>query len=82
MLRRVMPAECWQCYVMQDTREGMLSWFALALECNSERNKIQMNPRLASNHSFFVSLVTVFLRLCDPFLEPLAGKAWGKIDAG
>ncbi|CAL8466128.1 g5664 [Coccomyxa elongata] len=66
----------------QDTREGMLSWLALALECNAERNKMQMNPRLASNHSFFVSLDTVLLRLCDPFLEPLSSKAWGKVDAG
>ncbi len=60
----------------------MLSWLALSLECNAERNKMQMNPRLASNHSFFVSLDTVLLRLCDPFLEPLSGKAWGKVDAG
>lgn len=57
-----------------------MRWFGLALECNTERNKLQMNPRLASNHSFFVGLVTVLLRLCDPFLEPLSGKAWGKLD--
>jgi ubiquitin conjugation factor E4 B len=24
----------------------------------------------------------VLLRLCDPFVEPLSGKAWGKLDAG
>ena len=27
-----------------------------------------------------VSLDAVLLKLCDPFLEPLSGKAWGKVD--
>jgi hypothetical protein len=60
----------------------MLAWLARALEANAERNKLQMNPRLAASHSFFASLAAVLLRLCDPFLEPLSGKAWGKLDPG
>ena len=66
----------------QETREGMLAWLARALEINRERNKLQMNPRLAGTHSFFASLDAVLLSLCDPFLEPLSGKAWGKLDPG
>ncbi|CAK0786013.1 hypothetical protein CVIRNUC_009226 [Coccomyxa viridis] len=64
----------------QDTREGMLSWLALALQSNAERGKMQMDPRKAANHSFFISLNAVLLKLCEPFLEPLSGKAWGKVD--
>ena len=60
----------------------MLAWLARALEINQERNKLQMNPRLAASHSFFASLTAVLLKLCDPFLEPLSGKAWGKLDPG
>ena len=65
---------------VQDTREGMLSWLALALQSNAERGKMQMDPRKAANHSFFISLNAVLLKLCEPFLEPLSGKAWGKVD--
>lgn len=67
------------CHV-QDTREGMLTWLALALQSNAERGKMQMDPRKAANHSFFISLNAVLLKLCEPFLEPLSGKAWGKVD--
>jgi len=66
--------------VVQDTREGMLTWLALALQSNAERGKMQMDPRKAANHSFFISLNAVLLKLCEPFLEPLSGKAWGKVD--
>ena len=66
--------------MVQDTREGMLAWLALALQSNAERGKMQMDPRKAANHSFFVSLNAVLLKLCEPFLEPLSGKAWGKVD--
>ena len=58
----------------------MLGWLALALQSNSERGKMQMDPRKAANHSFFISLNAVLLKLCEPFLEPLSGKAWGKVD--
>ncbi len=68
------------CADLQDTREGMLAWLALALQSNAERGKMQMDPRKAANHSFFISLNAVLLKLCEPFLEPLSGKAWGKVD--
>ncbi len=58
----------------------MLTWLALALQSNAERGKMQMDPRKAATHSFFISLNAVLLKLCEPFLEPLSGKAWGKVD--
>ena len=41
----------------------------------------QGDPARSASHGFFINLNAVLLRLCDPFLEPLSGKAWGKLDA-
>ena len=61
----------------------MLDWIANAIELNAkERSKMKMDPREAAPHGFFVNLNAVLLQMCEPFLEPLSGKAWGKVDAG
>ncbi len=60
----------------------MLAWLAAALELNAERGKMQMRIEKASSHGFAVNLSGVLMRLCDPFVDPLQGKAWGKLDAG
>lgn len=68
---------------VQDTREAMLKWIALCLECNAkERSKMNMDPAHAAPHGFFINLDSVLLKMCEPFLDPLSGKAWGKVDAG
>ena len=41
----------------------------------------QGDPARSASHGFFINLNAVLLRLCDPFLEPMSGKAWGKLDA-
>ncbi|KAL3145548.1 hypothetical protein ABBQ32_003373 [Trebouxia sp. C0010 RCD-2024] len=68
---------------MQDTREAMLQWIALCLERNAkERSKMNMDPANAAPHGFFINLDSVLLKMCEPFLDPLSGKAWGKVNAG
>ncbi|KAK9806446.1 hypothetical protein WJX73_007867 [Symbiochloris irregularis] len=62
------------------TRPAMLAWFAAVLEINDERAKLQGDPALAASDGFFLNLSAVLLRCCQPFLEPLSGKAWGKVD--
>ena len=61
----------------------MLQWLAAVIECNAkERSKMKMDHSQAASHGFFVNLNAVLLKMCEPFLDPLSGKAWGKIDAG
>lgn len=75
---RVSPS----CCLLQETRDPMLQWIALALETNSkERSKMKMNHALAAPHGLFINLDSVLLKMCEPFLEPASGKAWPKIDA-
>ena len=64
----------------QGTREATLQWLGAVLEVNEERAKLQANPALAASDGFFLNLSAVLLRCCEPFLEPLSGKAWGKVD--
>ena len=59
----------------------MLGWITAVLEANRERSKMRMDPRLASSHGLFMNLSVVMLHMCEPFLEPMNGKAWGKVDA-
>ena len=61
----------------------MLQWIATCLEWNSkERSKMKMDHTHAASHGFFMNLDAVLLKMCEPFLEPLSGKAWPKVDAG
>lgn len=70
-------------HLVQDTRGAMLDWLANAIESNAkERSKMKMDPREAAPHGFFINLDAVLLQMCEPFLDPLSGKAWGKVDAG
>ena len=66
---------------LQATREAMLKWIALALDSNNEHGKIKPNLSVAAPRGFMLNLVSVMLRICDPFLEPSSGKAWGKLDS-
>ena len=59
----------------------MLKWIALALESNNEHGKMSPNLEIAAPRGFMLNLVAVMLRICDPFLEPSSGKAWGKLDS-
>jgi ubiquitin conjugation factor E4 B len=59
----------------------MLKWIALALESNNEHNKERANVSIAASRGFMLNLAAVMLKICDPFLEPSTGKAWGKLDA-
>lgn len=68
---------------VQETRAAMLDWIADAIESNAkERSKMKMDIQEAAPHGFFVNLNAVLLQMCEPFLDPLSGKAWGKLDAG
>ena len=58
----------------------MLGWITAVLEANRERSKMRMDPRVASSHGLFMNLSVVILHMCEPFLEPMNGKAWGKVD--
>lgn len=61
----------------------MVKWIGICLEWNSkERSKMKMDYAHAAPDSFFINLDAVLLKMCEPFLEPLSGKAWGKVDAG
>lgn len=64
----------------QDTREAALGWLAAALNANLERCKMQPDPAKSASDGFMVNLAGVLLRVCEPFLDPLSGKAWGKLD--
>ncbi|PSC67765.1 putative ubiquitin conjugation factor E4 [Micractinium conductrix] len=64
----------------QDTREAALNWLAAALNSNGERIKMRPDAKKACTDGFALNLAGVLLRLCDPFIDPLAGKAWGKLD--
>lgn len=64
----------------QDTREAALAWLAAALNSNLERTKMQPNPAKSATDGFMLNVAGVLLRLCEPFVDPLSGKAWGKLD--
>jgi hypothetical protein len=69
------------CEFVQVTREAMLVWLSATLRLNAERSKIRPNLEKASSDGFMLNLCAVLLKLCEPFADPLAGKAWGKLDA-
>ena len=60
----------------------MLQWLATALESNSERSKMQMDPMRAASHSFFINVSALLLQLCEPFMDAMAHKAWPRLDPG
>lgn len=66
---------------MQATREAVLRWFAAVLDMNHGRAKLQVDPEAVAADGFFLNLSAVLLKCCEPFLEPMSGMAWGKIDA-
>eukprot|EP00210_Caulerpa_lentillifera_P006815 g6514.t1 len=64
----------------KETRKQMMEWLFKAIEMNTPR--AQMNPphTLISSNGFFFNLCAVFLKLCDPFVDPLSNKAWSHLD--
>ncbi|KAL4426229.1 hypothetical protein ABPG77_009844 [Micractinium sp. CCAP 211/92] len=64
----------------QETRGAMLDWLAAALNSNGERIKMRPNAAKACTDGFAINLAGVLLKLCEPFIDPLSGKAWGKLD--
>lgn len=64
-----------------DTREAALDWLAAALRTNAERMKMRPDFKKASTDGFMLNVAAVALKMCEPFLDPLAGKAWGRLDA-
>lgn len=64
-----------------ETRGGMLDWLAAALHTNHERAKLRPDPKKAASDGFMINISITMLHLCDPFIDPGGGKAWGKLDA-
>ena len=64
-----------------DAKEATVDWLAAALRANAERAKMQPDLRKAATEGFMLNVAAVLLKLCDPFLDPLLGKAWGRLDA-
>jgi ubiquitin conjugation factor E4 B len=62
-------------------RGPALDWLGAALRTNAERAKMRPDPKKAATDGFMLNLAAVALRLCEPFLDPRSGKAWGKLDA-
>lgn len=58
----------------------MLNWLALALEANQEHEKEMPDVSKAAPRGFMLNLAAVLLRICQPFLDPRSGKAWGRLD--
>ncbi len=65
----------------QATREPMLKFIALALEANQEHTKEMPDVSLAAPRGMMLNLSAVLLKVCEPFLDPATGKAWGKLDS-
>ena len=65
---------------MQDAREPMIQWLAAAVESSAGRAKMGRNIRQLPSDAFCLTLNTVLLKLCDPFVDPSANKAWSKLD--
>ncbi|PON40797.1 Ubiquitin conjugation factor E4, core [Parasponia andersonii] len=53
----------------QDTRQGVLEFFAEVINKNSSRAHIQVDPMSCASSGMFVNLSAVMLRLCEPFLD-------------
>ena len=58
----------------------MLRWFALSLESNREHNKDMPDITKAAPRGLMKNLAAVLLKVCEPFIDPASGKAWGKLD--
>ena len=65
---------------MQDAREPMVRWLAAAVESSAGRAKMGRNIRQLPSDAFCLTLNAVLLKLCDPFVDPSANKAWSKLD--
>ncbi|KAK9842407.1 hypothetical protein WJX84_011341 [Apatococcus fuscideae] len=63
-----------------DAREPMIKWLAAAVESCAGRIKIGRNIRQLPSDAFVLTLNAILLKLCDPFVDPSANKAWSKLD--
>lgn len=61
-------------------KQATIDWIAAALHCNAERAKMRPDVRKAATEGFMINLSAVCLRLCRPFLDPVQGKAWPRLD--
>ena len=63
-----------------NTKQPTIDWLGAALHCNAERSKMHPDARKAATEGFMLNLSAVCLRLCRPFLDPVQGKAWARLD--
>lgn len=80
-LRRSLHAITMAFLQNKDTRDSMLSWLAAVLDSNSERDKMRPDMKKAGTDGFMLNVAGVMLQLCEPFMDPLTGKAWPRLDA-
>lgn len=64
-----------------ETREHALNWLAAALRTNQERAKMRPDIKKAATDGFMLNVAAVLLKMCDPFMDPMSGKAWPRLDA-
>lgn len=64
-----------------ETREPMLDWLATAIRSNHERAKMRPDYKKTSTDGFMLNYCAVCLKLCEPFIDPTQGKAWGRLDS-
>ena len=66
--------------VLQDAKEAMINWLATAVESSAGRSKMHRNVQHLPTDGFVLTLNSILLKLCDPFVDPTANKAWSKLD--
>jgi hypothetical protein len=62
-----------------EVRNKLLSYFEKVLLLNQKRAAMQVDPRTVSSDGFIHNITCVLLKLCEPFVDPNAGKvrsAW------
>lgn len=59
----------------------MIKFIALALEANKEHNKEMPDISVAAPRGMMLNISAVLLKICEPFIDPASGKAWGKLDS-
>jgi ubiquitin conjugation factor E4 B len=64
----------------REHRDAVLSWLATVLDKNIARGRINADYVTTSTDGFLLNLCSVFLELCDPFMDPGYTKV-GMIDS-
>lgn len=65
----------------KETRSSTIKWLGSALDSNMSRAQMHTSSISTSSDGFFINLNWTLLKLCEPFIDPNAGKAWPHLDA-